>query len=66
MQLEPAELPSEDLQPGTTIPEVSVSVLNGFGSKTTRGTVGGERQAFSVVQQLWHTHGMILPQAWRC
>ena len=57
LQLEPAEVPSEGLQPGTTIPEISVAVVNGFGSRTVRGTVGGERQAYSIVQQLWHTHG---------
>ena len=56
LQLEPMRLGTGnavELAAGSSIPETAVTVLGGGAQRMTRGMVGGEKAAFSVVQRLW-------------
>ena len=42
-----------DLIAGGTLPETSVSVINGGGQKVVRSVLCGKKQNFTIVQRLW-------------
>ena len=60
LQLEPMRLATGNavqLAAGASLPETAVAVVNGAGQRMIRGTLGGERVAFAVVQRLWRLEG---------
>ena len=60
LQLEPMRLATGNavqLAAGASLPETAVAAVNGAGQRMVRGTLGGERAAFTVVQRLWRLEG---------
>ena len=60
LQLEPSTV-GGPFQPDGEIPAISVACVNGLGAHVVRGFVDGQRQGFTVTQQLWHMRGAQAP-----
>lgn len=48
---------------GDTIPEASVSILNGHIARITRAQISGDKQALIVTQRLWRIRGQLFRTA---
>ena len=56
LRLEPLKLATGkvlECAAGDTLPETTLSILNGAGQRMTKGQFGGERAALVVTQRLW-------------
>ena len=47
------QLPAGELQAGEDVPETSVVILNGSKQRVVKGTLGGDKQTYTVTQRLW-------------
>ena len=59
MKLEPMKYASGMVEEraGTSLPDTSVVIMNGYNRKISNGTMAGKKGTFTIVQRLWRLEG---------